>query len=257
VSAAPVGASVLAFGVEPSDRRYRLRLARYPALAGVLAAEAASARFAARPMDVLDVGCGRGRTLRYLEAQPDALRRVRLTGIDLDPRLPERLHGRERWRAALADASRGLPFRDGAFDVVVCEQVLEHLHGPERLVAEAARVLRPGGLFVAGVPTFPPGIAALRGLFSHRHDDATHGHGHVSAFSALSFRRLVGRSGAFRVASVRGFRSMSGGVLAPLEDHRWWWRMNGALFGALPWFAAEVQLTARRADSPSPTPAKP
>jgi SAM-dependent methyltransferase len=238
----------LAFGAEPSDRAFRLRLARYPALAAALAEFLRETQTApdARTPRILDVGCGRGRTLRYLEREfPGGAVPARLVGVDLDPRLPERLHRFEAWTALLADASLGLPFADGAFDAVVCEQVMEHMEDPAALVREAARVLRPGGLFVAGVPTFPPGAGFVRGLFAHRHDDAHHGHGHVQTFSAPSFRRLVA-AGPFDVVSVRGFRSASGGVLSPLEDHRWWWRFNGAVFGRLTWFAAEVQLVARR-----------
>ena len=45
-----------------------------------------------------------------------------------------------------------LPFRDGAFDAVVCTQVLEHMEWPRECVAEFHRVLRPGGTFYATVP---------------------------------------------------------------------------------------------------------
>jgi len=244
---------VLAFGVEPSDRAFRLRLARYPALAEAVAAFVRERPEGAGPVRLLDVGVGRGRSLRYVEALGVA-ERIRWTGIDLDPRLPERLHRRERWDALLADVSRGLPFGDEAFDVVLCEQILEHLDDPAAAVAEIARVLRPGGLLVAGVPTFPPLVAGLRDLAAGivSRDDAKHGHGHVRTFTAPSFRRLVRAGGRFEVRSVRGFRSASGGLLSPLEDLRWWWRLNGALFGALPWFAAEVQIIATRAPPPGP-----
>jgi SAM-dependent methyltransferase len=53
-----------------------------------------------------------------------------------------------------------LPFRDGAFDVVLSLQTVEHLWNQEKLVAECARVLRPGGRLVLTTPnrlTFPPG----------------------------------------------------------------------------------------------------
>jgi SAM-dependent methyltransferase len=45
-----------------------------------------------------------------------------------------------------------LPFRDGVFDLVLCEEVLEHVPEPERLLAEIRRVLAPGGraLFLIG-----------------------------------------------------------------------------------------------------------
>src|SRR5262245_58193555 len=43
-----------------------------------------------------------------------------------------------------ADAER-MPFRDGVFQVVECDAVLEHVRSPERVMAEIRRVLAPGG----------------------------------------------------------------------------------------------------------------
>jgi 2-polyprenyl-6-hydroxyphenyl methylase/3-demethylubiquinone-9 3-methyltransferase len=45
-----------------------------------------------------------------------------------------------------------LPFADGTFDSVVCSEVLEHVEDPDAVIAEASRVLRPGGVFVFSVP---------------------------------------------------------------------------------------------------------
>jgi ubiquinone/menaquinone biosynthesis C-methylase UbiE len=58
---------------------------------------------------------------------------------------------RERRPHVQADA-HDLPFADGAFDVVVCGEVLEHVKSPIGVLAEARRVLRPGGRLVATVP---------------------------------------------------------------------------------------------------------
>jgi 2-polyprenyl-6-hydroxyphenyl methylase/3-demethylubiquinone-9 3-methyltransferase len=44
--------------------------------------------------------------------------------------------------------AEGLPFADGAFDAVVTADTLEHVEDVERVIAEAARVLKPGGQFV-------------------------------------------------------------------------------------------------------------
>ena len=46
-----------------------------------------------------------------------------------------------------------LPFADACFDRVLCSEVLEHVSDPGAAAAELARVLKPGGLLAASVPT--------------------------------------------------------------------------------------------------------
>lgn len=84
---------------------------------------------------VLDLGCG-ALGLRGLEPELD------ITGVDLAPR-PDYLGPFVR-----ADASAGLPFADGEFDLVYCSSVIEHVP-PARRAAFAAEVRRVGrGWFV-------------------------------------------------------------------------------------------------------------
>ncbi len=45
-----------------------------------------------------------------------------------------------------------LPFRNGVFDTVLCNEVLEHVPEPAQLMAEVARVLRPGGILLLTAP---------------------------------------------------------------------------------------------------------
>jgi SAM-dependent methyltransferase len=84
---------------------------------------------------VLDVGCGR-LGLRALEPE------LEITGVDLADR-PEYPGPFVR-----ADASEGLPFGDGEFDLVYSSSVIEHV-APERRAAFAAEIHRVGrGWFV-------------------------------------------------------------------------------------------------------------
>lgn len=84
---------------------------------------------------VLDVGCGRI-GLRALEPQLD------ITGVDLAAR-PE-----YPGPFVQADASAGLPFADGEFELVYCSSVIEHVP-PARRAAFAAEIRRVGqGWFV-------------------------------------------------------------------------------------------------------------
>ena len=52
-------------------------------------------------------------------------------------------------------SAEALPFGDGEFDFIQCMEVLEHLHHPERALAEFRRVARRGARLVISVP-HPP-----------------------------------------------------------------------------------------------------
>ncbi|MCU0256289.1 MAG: methyltransferase domain-containing protein [Vicinamibacterales bacterium] len=92
----------------------------------------------------LDVGCGEGHNTRLL-----ADRGARVVALDLaDVFLRQaREHGRLEPRAIdyLQASALELPFRDAAFDFVVGFMSFMDVPGPERVLAEAHRVLRPGG----------------------------------------------------------------------------------------------------------------
>jgi SAM-dependent methyltransferase len=49
-----------------------------------------------------------------------------------------------------------IPKPDGFFDAIICNAVLEHVENPEEVVAEFARVCRPGGALYLGVPFLQP-----------------------------------------------------------------------------------------------------
>lgn len=99
---------------------------------------------------VLDVGCGFGGTFDLINRR---LHDVSLTGVNIDPRQLdicrqiEPLHGnRLRWEQA--DACR-LPFADTGFERVLCIEAMFHFTSRRTFFAEAARVLKPGGVLVA------------------------------------------------------------------------------------------------------------
>lgn len=240
----------LAFGVESNHRRYRLRLARYAALAETLAAIAdARGERAGAPLRLLDAGAGNGRTVRYLEPH-GALDSFEFHAIEIDPHRIDRLYGKERWREIKnVDLTEGAPYQDEFFDVVVCEQVLEHLHDADSILKDLVRVLRPGGVLIIGVPTFPPGLATIRRRIVPLFDRiAGRERGHCQVFTAAGLRRFARSSGHLTIDQIRGFRVLSGGVLAPLENYQWWYRFNRRLGELAPALCVECQAIATKAN---------
>jgi len=136
--------------------------------------------------ELLDIGCGTGWLADHFS---------RYTGIERSP---------EAVRAAVAlgrnviegDVEEPLPFADETFDAVVMKDLLEHVGDPVAVVAEAGRVLRPGGLLFASSPD------AQRWAW----DDYTH----RRPFSRKSFRLLFADQG-FVVRHV-GYESVAPGV---------------------------------------------
>ncbi|HXK24609.1 MAG TPA: class I SAM-dependent methyltransferase [Myxococcota bacterium] len=96
--------------------------------------------------DVLELGCGAAQWTLALRAA-----RVRAVGIDQSER--QLAHARTAARSAPARAplvqgnAERLPFRDACFDLVFCDHGAMTFASPDFTVAEAARVLRTGGLF--------------------------------------------------------------------------------------------------------------
>lgn len=130
----------------------------------------------------LDLGCGDGSIVQLLRRHGADWG---LVGIDPDPAetaLAERSRQYERVHTAPGDA---VPEPDATFEFVFSNSVLEHIHGLPAVLAEAARVLKPGGTFLATVPSASlntclrgPGVLApllgrSRSSYLRRMDDRT------------------------------------------------------------------------------------
>lgn len=221
---------------------YRLRSARYAVLAQDISGWAADAARTGRVLSVLDVGCGWGALLSRLVGEPN-FPDIAVSGTDVKDQIA---FGRELYREFfLGDLTGGYPeIASDHYDVVVCEQVLEHLDRLDTALATLARVVRPGGVLVIGVPIFfPPLHLARKHLVPRfariiRHPETA---SHQQAFSLFSFRRLLKACPNLRLAKTRGFRIVSGGVLRPLENFAWWWRFNRRLGELLPALCIEAQ----------------
>jgi SAM-dependent methyltransferase len=90
---------------------------------------------------LLDVGCGIGDMISFHQDS---------VGVDINQRTVD--YCRQRGAEAYVMEPDRLPFAESTFDSLLLDNVLEHIAEPEPLLAEARRVLRPGGRLLVGVP---------------------------------------------------------------------------------------------------------
>jgi SAM-dependent methyltransferase len=242
-------AAKLAYGVEPSSRRYRLRLARYRFQSEVLAE-----KFPDGAPLVLDAGCGTGRLPRYWRHASGGSNGPRILGAEISTRRLERARESGYGLLAQCDLSRPWPFRSESFDAVVCEQVLEHFDDVEVhiVLSERVRVLKPEGLALIGTPTFTrlevwtaPLWTRLNGIVrSLRGNGSSSHHQHLSRPGLAALVRAHG----LVPLQARGHRVFSL-PRAWLEDFEWYYRFQQWLTRRAPWLSREVTLVAVRTSS--------
>lgn len=169
---------------------------------------------------VLEIGGHRSGALAYLERR----HRIVGSGLDISPVWVRAQNAAARARNSetrwvVGDAET-LPFAEDTFAALVAFDVYEHVGRLDRALVDAARVLRPGGTFVAHLP-----VKDIRGSFDglqqwwdaadYAARQATVGHFHERMPTRLQMRTLLERAG-FHVLDVLSFNVW----LQPLHDHR-------------------------------------
>ena len=103
-----------------------------------------------QPKSILDVGCASG---WFLSQLANRYPRARCTGVDIYKEAiayGTRLY--PKLRLIHADASK-IPLPDGSCDLIVCNEVLEHVSNPQAVLTEIKRLLAPGGCAIIEMDT--------------------------------------------------------------------------------------------------------
>lgn len=150
----------------------------------------------------VDIGCGKGYFAQALKKKTDA----EVWGVEID-----KLSAKDAARkldkvisSSVEDALEKLP--DNYFDVIYCNDVLEHLYDPETVVKNLRKKLTKHGLLISSIPNvryFHTFIALLRGReWEYTHDgvlDFTH----LRFFTDKSILNMFKRAG-YTIVSQKG-----------------------------------------------------
>lgn len=138
--------------------------------------------------------------------------------------------GSQKLRGAVGDV-RELPFRDASFDAIYSMGTIEHFEETERAVDEMARVLKPGGRAIIGVPNRrdpflrPLFVTALQAV-------GLYGYGYEKSYSRGALRQMLEKAG-LQVVAETAILFLPGWLrMLDLACHTWC-RPLSAVTGAL------------------------
>ena len=117
----------------------------------------------AQARTILEIGCGSGRVGGALKASG----RRQVIGVELEPAIAEQARARLDQVLVGDVESMVLPFPAGAFDCIICGEVLEHLRDPWTMLCRVREWLRPQGVLIASFPNVAH-IGIIRHLIARR-----------------------------------------------------------------------------------------
>jgi len=163
---------------------------------------------AAPGMAALDLACGTGDIAFAL-----ADRGARVAGLDITPRMLRLARAKRRDVPLVAGDMMALPFRDARFDIVSTGYGIRNVPVIEPAVAEIARVLKPGGVFLSLDFNRPANplvravylsyltiVGSILGFVLHRDSD-------TYRYIPESIRRYPGAAAVSAILRTQGFRS--------------------------------------------------
>lgn len=99
------------------------------------------------PKKILDVGCGDGGMALMLKNRYSA----EVYGVDISKK-GIMLAKRKGIKAVVADANKRLPFKTSTFDLIITNEVIEHVFNPDEFILDLKRLLNKKGVLVIGTP---------------------------------------------------------------------------------------------------------
>jgi len=143
-----------------------------------------------RPVNFLDVGCGDGsRTIRV--AQYFRIDAEHTYGVDNHEGLITNECAKLFHAKRIDLEMEPLPYGDNAYDLVVCNQVLEHLKNYDKVIHDILRVTRTGGYIMIGIPNLAHLINRIYLLFGIQPMCIAIKSQHVCGFTHRAFKKML------------------------------------------------------------------
>jgi len=227
------------------NAKYSLRLQRYWWAARAIQDGAREAAKQGREYVVVDLGCERGWMKRFTEGEEGTPTNIRWIGLDGNLDHPS-LEATSYNETHECDFLKTLPVDANTADAVVCLHVFEHLKDVEGPAREVARILKPGGVFLAGTPVGPTPLAIMRTkqLIERDRQGRNRHWGHVRKFCPAAWRALCEHAG-LDIEMMTGSHAIRR-TKSPLENYAWWIRLNQSWGTLFPSLGQEVYLAARK-----------
>ena len=160
------------------------------------------------PHNILDVGCGDGTRTRRL-AEYFNIDEENMHGLDYDQNLINLCN--LQFHSSRIDLEVDtILFKEGMFDLVICNQVLEHLKNYQNTIDQIIRITKSGGYIVLGIPNLAHLINRFNLLFGKQPLCIDIDSSHVRAFTHKSF--------CFKLSTIKTVKviDFQGSLMYPL-----------------------------------------
>lgn len=158
--------------------------------------------YARRNARLLEVGAEEGWQTMAYQAQISASARPMIHDWK-DQRL-EKVKSQTEFRLVNLERDR-FPEADSTYDVIVCNQVLEHIKNIFLSLTEMHRVLKPGGFLLVSVPNLSALHNCLLTFLGRQPTTICIPGSHVRGYAIWSMSEFLKRNGHFRVREMKGF----------------------------------------------------
>lgn len=152
---------------------------------------------------ILDIGCGKGDDLLKIKNGVSD-KKLDLYGLEIH-RANEKISRKEGIKTILIDIEKDkIPFEDEYFDIIIANQIIEHVKEIFWVFSEISRLVKKEGIVIIGFPNLLSLHNRLIVLLGEQPPTIELLGAHIRGISAPSFKRFVETEGYFKVLEISG-----------------------------------------------------